>query len=131
MAEDSGRTGLGIFHKILFSSLLIPIAAILGTLYLIYDKQIERQENLETTLQLQAEIIEKDVERWSEMNKKVLLQNREDPNIRSLVEFRQKPILDAIKNTYEWLFLVYVLGLSLIHISEPTDQRGSRMPSSA
>ena len=25
----------------------------------------------------------------------------------------------------------FILGLSLIHISEPTDQRGSRMPSSA
>jgi len=44
------------------------------------------------------------------MNQKVLLENRVDQDIRSLEEFRQKPILTSIKNTYEWLFLVYVVG---------------------
>jgi len=101
---DNEKKGFGIFPKILISSLLVPIAAILGTLYIISTGQAERTENLENKIQLTSQIIEKDIERWSEMNKKVLLENREDPDIRSLQEFRQKPILTAIKATYEWLF---------------------------
>lgn len=104
------KRGFSIFYKMLLSSLCVPIAAILGTLYIIYDGQIERAVNLESTLQLQSDIIAKDIERWSEMNKKILLQNRLDQDITSLQESRQKPILDNIKATYEWLFLVYVLG---------------------
>jgi len=110
MSEMNEKKGFGIFLKILFSSLLVPILAILGTSYIIYNAQIERTENLETTFQLQSKIIETDVKRWSEMNKKVLLDNREDEDIRSLQEFRQKPILNSIKNTYEWLFLATTIG---------------------
>jgi len=75
MVDAEDKKGFGIFFKILMSSLLIPIIAIIGTAYIIYNGQIEREENLETTLRLQSEIIEKDIERWSEMNKKVLLEN--------------------------------------------------------
>ncbi|RVU85779.1 HAMP domain-containing protein [Leucothrix sargassi] len=100
---------LKIFHKVLLGNLLVVLVPLAGLAFLIDRAQNDQLETIENELRLEASSIERDIDRWAEMNRRMLTQNSLNADITSMETSRQTPILENILNTYEWVFLVYTV----------------------
>ncbi|MBE2294561.1 MAG: cache and HAMP domain-containing protein [Phycisphaerales bacterium] len=87
---------------------LIP----LGGLSYIGGYQLEQdwRQNTNQNLKLTASALASKVNGWIGMNRHVLRENAQLPDILSMDGARQKPVLKAIQNTYEWAYLVFSVG---------------------
>lgn len=101
---------LNIFHKILLGNLLIALVPLAGLFFLIDNAQDDRLKSVENELRLEATSIARDITRWAEMNRRLLSQNSLNSDIQSMQESRQKPILENMKESYDWAFLIYALS---------------------
>lgn len=111
MTEAKPRFALKIFHKILLTMIVIALIPIGGLLY-ISGYQIERdwRQNANLNLMLTANGLVGKVNGWIDMNLRVLREHAALPDITSMDAAKQKPVLRAIQNTYEWAYLVFTVN---------------------
>ena len=108
MTEEKQRFTLKIFHKILLTMIVVALIPLAGLMY-IGGYQIEEnwRQNANLNLTLTANGLVGKVNGWVDMNLRVLRENATLPDIVSMDPVRQQPILKAIENTYEWVYLSF------------------------
>ncbi|QQS54305.1 MAG: hypothetical protein IPM89_16265 [Candidatus Competibacteraceae bacterium] len=111
MTEDKSGFSLKIFHKILLTMIVVALIPLGGLLY-VSGHQLERdwRENTNLSLKLTANDLVGRVNGWTDMNLRALRENAALPELVSMDATRQKPVLKAIQDTYEWAYLVFTVG---------------------
>jgi methyl-accepting chemotaxis protein len=100
-----------MLYKFLIAML---VAVSLPLVSLLYTNGYKLEQNLELkvneNLSQTADLLALKIDDWNEMNLRLLKQNSSLSQIRSGVESQQKPILESMIDTYEWLYLAYAIG---------------------
>lgn len=78
--------------------------------------KIIRQETQEN-LALKAKALNNNVTRWTQMNVLALKNLTQQPDIHSLNPQQQKPILETLVNTYEYIYLAHISDLNGLNIA--------------
>jgi methyl-accepting chemotaxis protein len=86
----------------------LPLASLWYTN--IYKLQEGLENQINQDLIQTAEVIATRIDDWTEMNLKLLEQNSSLAQIKSGLEEQQKPILESMVHTYDWLYLAYAIG---------------------
>ncbi|MDS4041797.1 MAG: cache domain-containing protein [Candidatus Competibacter sp.] len=86
--------------------------------------QIERdwRQNANQNLTLAANGLVGKANGWIDMNLRVLRENAVLPDIASMDAARQKPVLKAIQNSYEWAYLVFTVNRDGQNIGRSDDE---------
>ncbi|MCC0177497.1 HAMP domain-containing protein [Waterburya agarophytonicola K14] len=83
--------------------------------------KIIRQETQEN-LALKAEALDENVSRWTQMNILSLKNLTLQPGVRSLDPQQQKPILETVTDTYEYIYLAHTADLNGLNIARSDDK---------
>ncbi|MGK7893287.1 MAG: methyl-accepting chemotaxis protein [Xenococcus sp. (in: cyanobacteria)] len=83
--------------------------------------QIIRQDTQEN-LALKAKALSENVFRWTEMNVLALKNLTQQSGIRSIDVKQQKPVLETVVNTYEYLYLAFTSDLDGLNIARSDDK---------
>ena len=111
MAEEKSGFSLKIFHKILLTMIVVALIPLGGLSYIGgYQLEQDWRQNANQSLKLTADALANKVNGWITMNQRALRENAQLPDILSMNEARQKPVLKAIQNTYDWAYLVFSVG---------------------
>ena len=106
-----GKLKIGIFHKtVLIMTLvsLIPFGVIWYVNLLTTRTQIS--QHVDAQLSGVAESLVTYVDAWFEMNQRMLMQNSQSDDIRSMNPARQEPIMKAIVENYDWNYLAFTVA---------------------
>jgi methyl-accepting chemotaxis protein len=107
----TNTTGLTLFPKILMAILLVTLVPVAGLLYqTLFQFQSELEKKVTQDLKTTSDVLAAKVNGWTDMSVRLLKQNARTPEIQSLEEAQQLPILKSILETYEWTYLVYAIG---------------------
>jgi methyl-accepting chemotaxis protein len=108
--EGGGKT-LGLYAKTfvaLLATALVPLLAVGGYNYFVVQEQTTARVNRQ--FEDVAKVIDANVSGWIETNLRALQENARLPDMRSMSQSRQVPILRAIADTYDWAFLACTIG---------------------
>ena len=83
--------------------------------------KIIRQE-AEENLALKAESLDDNVSRWTQMNVLALKNLTLQPGIRSIEPQLQKPVLETVTDTYEYIYLAHTADLNGLNIARSDDK---------
>ena len=83
--------------------------------------KIIRQET-EENLTLKADSLDKNVSRWTQMNILALKNLTLQPDIRSLDPKKQKPVLETVTDTYEYIYLAHIADLKGLNTARSDDK---------
>lgn len=123
MANES--TGyFGIFFKLSLVMVLvttIPLAVVWYISHAASEQAIT--QDVDNRLSSTANQLRSYVESWIDMNIRVMRQNAEMPNMKSMDGMRQKKALEAIAQTYEWIYLAFTVDVNGQNISR-SDSKG-------
>lgn len=100
-----------MLYKFLIAILIsvsLPLASLLYTNAYKLQRDLELQVNKD--LSQATDLLAEKIDGWNDMNLRLLKQNSSLSQIRSGEEHQQKPILESMVNTYEWLYLAYAIG---------------------
>jgi methyl-accepting chemotaxis protein len=100
-----------MLKKILIAMLIavaLPLASLLYTNGYKLQNDIEKKVNED--LAQTADLLASKIDDWTDMNLRLLKQNGSLNQVRSGEESQQKPILESMVKTYEWLYLAYAIG---------------------
>jgi methyl-accepting chemotaxis protein len=75
-----------------------------------YRLQIDLEREVNEDLVQTADLLAAKIDGWTDMNLRLLKQNSSLSQMISGKEDQQKPILESMVNTYEWLYLAYAIG---------------------
>lgn len=75
-----------------------------------YKLQYEIAQKVNEDLEQTSEILATKIDDWTDMNLRLLNQHSILSQIKSGIEAQQRPILQSIVKSYEWLYLAYVIG---------------------
>ncbi len=104
------RMGLTIFPKILFTILLVTAIPLAGLWYINnYKLAKDVAANLDGSLRKEAEVLLNYVDRWTDSNLKVLEQVGHLPDIHSMKEPLQNPVLASVTDTYDYIYLAFAV----------------------
>lgn len=101
-----------IFPRLLFVILLvvsIPMSALWFVNTVRYPNEI--QNKIQGELAYVGMLLTEKVDGWTAMNIRLLEQNALLDDIVSMDTVRQTPILKTMLDTYEWAFLIYIVGM--------------------
>jgi methyl-accepting chemotaxis protein len=103
--------GTDMFKKILFAMFLV-ISLPMASLWYFSSYKIQNEIALKVNddLARTSEIVATKIDDWSDMNLRLLNEHSNLSQIKSGVEAQQRPILQSIVKSYEWLYLAYVIG---------------------
>lgn len=110
-AESSVNIRFGIFPRLLAILLLVSLIPLLAVWYIDYSAttaRVDQQVNQDMRLSLRR--LTGYIDSWVEMNNRMLLQNAEIPEIRSMEAPRQDPILATITDKYPWAYLAFTVA---------------------
>lgn len=108
--KDEGAKGFTILYQILFGMLIISIIPLGGLWYISIEKARSDWENsIYNSLVRDAEALASNVDDWTSMNLRLLKQNAQLPAIEDMSAEEQNPVLKAITNTYEWIYLAFTV----------------------
>jgi methyl-accepting chemotaxis protein len=100
-----------MLKKFLFAILVVvflPLASLWYTNG--YKLQIDLEQEVNEDLTQTADLLAAKVDDWTDMNLRLLNQNSSLSQMISGKEYLQKPILESMVDTYEWLYLAYAIG---------------------
>ena len=100
---------------------VIPTTIIAIAISSSHASRIIRQETQEN-LALKTRALNNSVSRWAQMNALALKNLIKQPGIRSIEPKQQKPILETIVNTYEYIYLAHTTDLNGLNIARSDDQ---------
>ena len=83
--------------------------------------RIIRQETKDN-LALKINALEDSVSRWTEMNVLALENLTQQPDIRSIDAEQQKPVLETVVDTYEYIYLAHTTDLDGLNIARSDDK---------
>lgn len=110
MAQEKSGFALKIFHKILLTMVAVALIPLAGLLYISgYQLEQDWRQNASLNLTLTANGLVGKVNGWVDMNSRALRENATLPDMISMDAARQKPILKAIQDAYEWTYLVFTV----------------------
>ena len=104
------KMGFTIFPKILLTILLVTAIPLAGLWYINNYKLAEDvASNVEQSLSKEAEVLLNYVDTWTDSNLKVLEQMGRLPDIQSMKEPLQNPVLASITDTYDYIYLAFTV----------------------
>jgi methyl-accepting chemotaxis protein len=107
----TNTTGLTLFPKILMAILLVILVPLAGLLYqTLFQFQSELEKKVTQDLKTTSDVLATKVNGWTDMSVRLLKQNALTPEVQTLEETQQRPVLNSILETYEWTYLVYAIG---------------------
>ena len=106
---------------------VIPTTAIAIAVATSNASNIIRQETKEN-LALKAEALKDNVSSWTEMNVLALKNLTLQPDIRSLNSQQQKPILESVVDTYEYIYLAHTTNLNGLNIARSDNKAPKNYP---
>jgi len=110
-AETSVNVRFGIFPRLLAILLLVSLIPLLAVWYIDYAATTARvNQQVNQGMRLVLRELSGYVDSWVEMNNRMLLQNAEIPEIRSMQADRQDPILATITDRYPWAYLAFTVA---------------------
>lgn len=108
--KDDGAKGFTILYQILFGMLMISIIPLGGLWYISIEKARQDWElQVYDSMVRDARALSNSVDEWTNMNLRLLQQNSQTPEMKSMVADAQNPVLTAITNTYEWVYLAFTV----------------------
>lgn len=109
----SGTTSkIKMFPKLLLSILFVVSIPLSGLWYVnIVQYQEEIQKQIQDELAHVGDLLTEKVNGWTDMNIRLLEQNAKLDDIVSMDTNRQTPILKSVLDTYEWTYLIYIVGM--------------------
>ncbi|MDG4553879.1 MAG: cache domain-containing protein [Candidatus Competibacter sp.] len=111
MTEEKTGFSLKIFHKILLTMIVVALIPLSGLLYIGgYQLEQDWRQNANLSLTLTADGLGGKVNGWVDTNLRALRENAVLPDLVSMDATRQKPILKALQDAYEWAYLVFTVG---------------------
>ena len=111
MTEEKPGFSLKIFHKILLTMIVVALIPLSGLLYISgYQLEQDWRQNANLSLTLTADGLSGKVNGWVDMNLRALRENAVLPDLVSMDATRQKPVLKALQDAYEWAYLVFTVG---------------------
>ena len=114
--------GFKVFPRVLLAMLLVASIPMLGLWYLsIYKAQQEWQRTVDLNLSRAAQALEDRLDTWVTMHYYLLKENAALADIISMDPARQKPILQAMKNTYHWTYLAFTITPDGRNVSRSDD----------
>ncbi len=107
------RVRFGIFHKTLITMVFVSIIPLGIIWYINYQSTAMRiTQNINHSFQQTSNNLVGYVDNWVDMNYRMLFQNAELADIRSMEMDRQTPIMESIAKEYDWNYLAFTVGLN-------------------
>ena len=112
MAAETGvSVRFGIFPRLLAILLLVSLIPLVAVWYINHTTTMARlDQQVNQGMRLVLRDLSGYVDSWVEMNYRMLLQNAELPEIRSMQGDRQDPILTTITDQYPWAYLAFTVA---------------------
>ncbi|WP_163338423.1 cache and HAMP domain-containing protein [Desulfopila sp. IMCC35008] len=108
--KDDGTKGFTILYQILFGMLIISIIPLGGLWYISIEKaRVDWEESIYNSMVRDTQSLAGKVDDWTSMNLRLLKQNAQLPGMQSMSSDSQNPILKAVANTYEWVYLAFTV----------------------
>ena len=106
----SHKIRFGIFHKVLLTMVLVAIAPLAATWYSNY---LNSSRSLDNSIRFQLQqglgYLTHHVDSWVDMNRRMLHQNANLPDMVSMDATRQNPLMMLIAKEYGWNYLVFTV----------------------
>ena len=111
----TGETGIkvrfGIFPRLLAIFLIVSLIPLLAVWYINYTTTTARlDQQVNQGMRLVLRELSGYVDSWVDMNYRMLLQNAELPEIRTMQGDRQDPVLKTITDRYPWAYLAFTVA---------------------
>lgn len=105
------RIGFGITYRITLSMIAVAIIPLTVIWLFYYQDTAERlTNNANERLSLISDHLTSAVDGWVDMNRRMLLQNAQTADIRSMEAERQNAILRSISEQYPWTYLAFTVA---------------------
>ena len=104
------RMRFKILYQILLTMYVVAIIPLGGLWYIsIYKSRIDWTANIQQNLLTNTKALTQSIDDWTYMNLRVLEQNAKTPSIQSMDSDLQNPVLEAITETYKWVYLAFTV----------------------
>ena len=108
--SESKKIRFGIFHKLLLTMVLVAVAPLAATWYSNY---LSSTKSLDHSIRFQLQqglgYLTNHVDGWVDMNRRMLRQNANLPDMISMEAERQNPLMTLIAQEYSWNYLVFTV----------------------
>ncbi|OGR18959.1 MAG: hypothetical protein A2X81_17290 [Desulfobacterales bacterium GWB2_56_26] len=109
-ATEKDGAGFKIIYQILITMLVIAIIPLGGLWYIgIHKSRQQWTANIYRNLVENTEHLTRSVDDWTNMNLRLLEQNAALPAILGMDSNGQNPVLKAVTDTYEWIYLAFTI----------------------
>ena len=109
-ATEKDGAGFKIIYQILITMLVIALIPLGGLWYIgIHKARQQWTANIYRNLVENTEHLTRSVDDWTNMNLRLLEQNAALPAILGMDSNAQNPVLKAVSNTYEWIYLAFTI----------------------
>lgn len=107
---ESGTGGFTILYKILLTMVIIAIIPLGGLWYIsIHKAKADWTDTIYQRLAADTKTLAERVDDWTLMNLRLLEQNSKVPDIANMQSESQNPVLEAITETYDWIYLAFTV----------------------
>lgn len=109
--NGSKKVRFGIFHKVLLTMVLVAVAPLTAVWYMNY---VNTADNVARNIGIQFQqglgYLTHHVDSWVDMNRRMLRQNANLPDVLSMDEARQTPLMKLITEEYDWNYLAFTVA---------------------
>lgn len=110
IATEKEGTGFKIIYQILITMLVIALIPLGGLWYIgIHKARQQWTANIYRNLVENTEHLTRSVDDWTNMNLRLLEQDAALPAILAMDSNSQNPVLKAVTDTYEWIYLAFTI----------------------
>ncbi len=110
-AGQEGGRGFTILYQILLAMLIIAVIPLGGLWYIsIYKAEQSWSANVYQSLVQNSHALAQQVDDWTTMNMRLLKQDAELPNMKTMEAESQNPILKSICDTYKYIYLAFTVA---------------------
>ncbi len=110
MADNKTGFSFTIFPKLLITMIIVALIPLGGLWYISSFKSKEDwMTNIALNLSKTGDALANRVNGWVEMNLRALQQNAALEDVISMDADRQNPVLRAVSDTYEWIYLTFTI----------------------
>lgn len=110
MSEKRRLGSLSIFGRVLLMMVVVALIPLGGLIYISgFEHQRDWRQNVNRSLELTADALAARVDGWIDTNLRALRHGAVLPDIVGMETARQKPVLEAMRKSYEWSYLVFTV----------------------
>lgn len=122
--RKTGRPTFGVFPQVLTTMLLISLLP-LASLWYVNSRLSQRDinQNITTNLEQIAESLVLQTNNWVSTNLRMLSYSAQLDAIRYMDSEAQKPVLQAMNDSYEWIYLAFTVNASGENIGRNDEQK--------